>query len=64
MSDLALMTEEEVAQYLRVKPSTLRNWRFRKIGPPYCKIGGTVRYRTADISEYMLANRALSHSFE
>jgi hypothetical protein len=37
-------TEAELAAYLRVKPITLRNWRWRRVGPPYIKAGGRVLY--------------------
>jgi len=38
------LTEHEVAERLRVKPVTLRQWRWRRVGPPYLKAGGRVLY--------------------
>lgn len=40
----AYLTAAEVGAFLRVRAKTLVNWRWRKIGPPYIKIGASVRY--------------------
>lgn len=34
----------EVAARLRVTEQTLANWRWRRTGPPWTKVGGRVRY--------------------
>ena len=39
-----LLTEEQAAKFLSLKPSTLRTWRCRRKGPSYVKMGGAVRY--------------------
>lgn len=44
-----LGTQTEVADYLRVPESTLEQWRWRKIGPKWSKIGRHVRYNWADV---------------
>jgi len=49
----ALMTVEEAAAYLRIAPKTLFNWRVRSEGPPALKVGGRVRYRRADLDEWL-----------
>lgn len=36
--------EREVAEGIGKKVQTLRNWRCRDYGPPYVKIGNSVRY--------------------
>lgn len=35
-----------------VVTGTLANWRNKKKGPKYTKIGGKVRYRESDVIEY------------
>jgi len=43
-----LMTPDEVAEMLRLRPKTLANLRSRRLGPPYLKLsGGVVRYSRA-----------------
>lgn len=39
-----LLTEREAAKLLGVSHRTLQAWRQRQIGPPYLKIGRSVRY--------------------
>ncbi len=39
-----LMTTEEVAEYFRVNPSTVRRWRLDGVGPRFVKIGSVYRY--------------------
>lgn len=55
-----LLTPAEAAEALVVKVTTLEQWRAKKIGPAYIKLGtGTrspVRYRKADIDEFLKDN--------
>ncbi|WP_454173129.1 helix-turn-helix transcriptional regulator [Microbacterium maritypicum] len=44
-----LLTLAETAQYLRVKPKTLRNWSSLSKGPKPLRLGGRVVYRRADV---------------
>jgi predicted site-specific integrase-resolvase len=52
-----LLTEAEVAERLRVSRATLRDWRHRKIGPPFLKLGrakqAAIRYRDADLAPWL-----------
>lgn len=48
-----LLTEAEAADVLRVEPVTLRNWRWRRYGPDHVKVGGTVLYTAAALSEWI-----------
>ena len=52
-----LMHEEEAAQYLRMKSSTLRQWRYKSQGPAYYKFGSRVCYRVSDIESFMERSR-------
>lgn len=46
-----LMTEDEVAAYLRVQPSTIRKWvKQNKI--PHVKAGSLNRFRREDVDQW------------
>lgn len=49
----SLMAPTEVAQMLAVAPKTLERWRYEKVGPPYLKLGNTVRYKRADVIAHL-----------
>jgi excisionase family DNA binding protein len=51
----ANMTTQEAANYLRVAPRTMENWRTAGTGPAYSKIGGRVVYSRAKLDEYFRA---------
>lgn len=57
MSDVnlpqTLLTETEVAKELRVSLAALRKWRVMKKGPQFLKIGSLVRYRQADVDQWL-----------
>jgi excisionase family DNA binding protein len=48
-----LLRTEEAAQSLDLKPTTLEAWRCRGGGPPFLKLGKAVRYRRADLENFM-----------
>lgn len=52
-----LLTTDQAAAYLAVKPGTLQVWRStnRKV-LPYVKIGGQVRYRQQDLDAFIASN--------
>lgn len=51
-----MLTPEEAAKYLGVKPQTLAKWRHRKIGPNHTKLVGAVRYDRDELDRYIEAN--------
>jgi hypothetical protein len=51
-----LWTPVEAAQYLGVATQTLAQWRARRVGPAYCKLGVAVRYRESDMLDWLTAN--------
>lgn len=53
-----LITSEELAEELRVKVDTLRQWRHKKTGPAFTRVGRFVRYRRSDVDAYLEANRS------
>lgn len=53
-----LMTRDEVAAELRVKPKTLMNWRAQRIGPAGFRVGGVVRYRREAVTQWLREQEA------
>jgi len=53
-----LMTAEEVAAKLKVKPSVLKYWRSRGEGPVGFKVGKYVRYDAAEVDRFIDASKA------
>ncbi|MBR3677124.1 MAG: pentapeptide repeat-containing protein [Alphaproteobacteria bacterium] len=53
-----LMTTEDAAKYLKLKPNTLERWRTQYPDRlPFVKIGRTVKYRLEDLQAYVSDNR-------
>ena len=48
-----LLTEREVVDLYGLKLGTLRNHRSKKIGIPFVKLQGKVRYRLSEIEAYI-----------
>jgi hypothetical protein len=48
-----LLTQEEAAARLLMRPETLTKWRYRCRGPRFCKYGGKIRYRLSDIERFI-----------
>jgi predicted DNA-binding transcriptional regulator AlpA len=51
------LTEVQTAKKLGVSKGTLANWRWRKYGPPFLKIGRRIEYLDSDIDEWRKAQR-------
>ena len=47
----------EVADYIDVAEQTLAQWRWRRVGPPWTKVGSLVRYEWADVDEWLAARK-------
>jgi len=52
-----LLTEQDVAALTKIAAATLRTNRCRRVGIPYLKLGGSVRYSEQDVLAYIAANR-------
>lgn len=50
---MPLLTTDEAGNYLRLSKPTLERFRLTGAGPNYCKLGGAVRYRTADLDAWL-----------
>jgi excisionase family DNA binding protein len=56
MEPKKLLTREEAAQYLGVKPQTLAAWHVTgKYSLPLVKVGRSVRYRSVDLEKWLAA---------
>lgn len=43
----------EAAEKLGVAPATMVDWRFRRKGPKYSKVGRLIRYRDQDLADFL-----------
>jgi len=50
-----LLTSEETARILGVKPQSLAIWRMHGVNLPYVRVGRLVRYRRSDIDAWIAA---------
>ena len=57
MPDGEWLTVKETAARLGVHRQTLWGWRRDKIGPPWVRVVGQVRYYVADIEKWLEAQR-------
>lgn len=55
-----LLTVEDLAEYLHVPVATIYAWRYRRQGPPGFRVGRHLRYRRADIEEWITGRIARS----
>ena len=51
-----LISQSELAKYLNKSEAWCERARWLGIGPPFVKLGRSVRYRLSDIEEYIEAN--------
>ena len=52
-----LLSIEELAEYLDVPVTTIRDWRTDGKGPWAIKVGGRVRFATSDVLAWLLRQR-------
>jgi predicted DNA-binding transcriptional regulator AlpA len=57
-----LLTPREAADFLRVSESWLAKARMRGDGPPYVKVGRSVRYRDGALVQWLKSRARLSTS--
>ena len=50
---MILLNTRKAAEFLTMKPQTLDLWRTRSQGPRFLKIGKSVRYREADLIQFL-----------
>jgi predicted DNA-binding transcriptional regulator AlpA len=50
-----LLTTLQTAEQYAIKPATLRNWRWKRQGPPFVRVGSKkIVYRRADVDAWLL----------
>lgn len=52
-----MMSIDELAEVLGVSAPTIRGWRRAGEGPPAYRIGGQLRYSTADVAAWLATRR-------
>lgn len=57
-----VLTTEEAARYVRLGKPTLERFRLTGEGPRYAKLGGAVRYRRADLDQWLESRLVASTS--
>lgn len=50
------MTSDQAAEYLGVRPRLMENWRWRKCGPNFVKVGNSVRYTREDLDSFVMTS--------
>ena len=53
MEQKRFLNSDEAADYLGLQRTTLEAWRCRGGGPRFVKLGRAVRYRQADLDEWI-----------
>ena len=53
----ALWDVEQLSEFLNVPVRTVRDWRYRKVGPPAYRIGSLVRWSPAEVRRWLEAQR-------
>lgn len=53
-----LVPTSKVAEFLSIAEQTLINWRSAETGPPYHKLGRTIRYRLSEVVEWAESQKA------
>jgi excisionase family DNA binding protein len=61
-STIVLLTPKEAAKLLKVSVSWLAKARMRGDGPPYIRIGRSIRYSEAALLQWMKSRQRLSTS--
>lgn len=46
------LNQIELAARWRISPRTLERWRWRRIGPDFIKVGGSVRYSVDEVRRF------------
>lgn len=56
MTSKKKLTPKEAAKKLKLASSTLAQYRYKKIGPPYYKFKGTVYYIEEELEQWVKEN--------
>jgi excisionase family DNA binding protein len=58
-----LLTQREAAQLLRLSERTLERLRVSGLGPKFCRMSRSIRYRQTDLDQW-IASRVVSSTSE
>jgi predicted site-specific integrase-resolvase len=61
-SPRVVLDPKSAATYLQVASQTLARWRVEGVGPPFLKLGTSVRYDKSDLDSWLDARRQRSTS--
>lgn len=50
---MRFLSEKEVSELLKIRPTTLRAWRCRGRGPRFVKAGGRVLYPVSELERFI-----------
>jgi len=53
MTEVEMLNEQQVADYLNMSVGVVRKWRLFRKGPKFVKIGSAVRYRNQDVETWL-----------
>ena len=59
---MEIFKTREAADYCRLGKPTMERFRISGFGPKYCKLGGSVRYRKADLDLWLESRLTASTS--
>lgn len=51
--ELEYLSPKEVAERFNIPETSLSKWRSLKIGPPYRKLGKHIRYKPAEVKDWI-----------
>lgn len=54
-----LVRDADLAEYTGIPRGTWLDWRYRRIGPPYIKVGRHVLYDADEVDRWLAARRVL-----
>jgi len=52
-----MRTRAEAAKYLRRPVATLNAWAYRRVGPPFYRVGRAVLYKQSDLDAWLEQQR-------
>lgn len=55
-----MVSASEAAAMFSTSPGTLGNWRSKKVGPRFFKVGRSVRYRISDLENFFTSTPVLT----
>ena len=59
---MQILNETEVSEMLRCTKAALRRWRREGRGPRFIRVGRLIRYRLADVEEFLESNASSSRA--